>query len=101
MVVHPASASSHPNPPGSLPSPFESPPPAINSVYLARTAVALIGLALALYSVWTTPRREGATFVLLAAGRIDPQERIDTGRITWSGDAEWGERMARNLAYTM
>jgi uncharacterized protein (TIGR03083 family) len=41
------------------------------------------------------------TFVLLAAGRIDPQERIDTGRITWSGDAEWGERMARNLAYTV
>ena len=40
------------------------------------------------------------TFVLLAAGRIDPQTRIDDGRITWSGDAEWGERMARNLAYT-
>jgi uncharacterized protein (TIGR03083 family) len=41
------------------------------------------------------------TFVLLAAGRIDPQERIDAGRITWTGDAEWGERMARSLAYTM
>ena len=41
------------------------------------------------------------SFVLLAAGRIDPQQRIDDGRITWSGDAEWGERMARNLAYTM
>lgn len=41
------------------------------------------------------------TFVLLAAGRIDPQERIDAGRLTWSGDNEWGERMARNLAYTM
>ena len=41
------------------------------------------------------------TFVLLAAGRIDPQSRIDDGRITWSGDAEWGERMARHLAYTM
>lgn len=41
------------------------------------------------------------TFVLLAAGRIDPQERIDAARITWSGDDEWGERMARNLAYTM
>jgi uncharacterized protein (TIGR03083 family) len=41
------------------------------------------------------------TFVLLAAGRIDPQSRIDEGKITWSGDAEWGERMARNLAYTM
>ena len=40
------------------------------------------------------------TFVLLAAGRLDPQTRIDDGRITWSGDAEWGERMARNLAYT-
>lgn len=41
------------------------------------------------------------TFVLLAAGRIDPQSRIDEGKITWSGEPEWGERMARNLAYTM
>ncbi|MDZ7676663.1 MAG: maleylpyruvate isomerase family mycothiol-dependent enzyme [Acidimicrobiales bacterium] len=41
------------------------------------------------------------TFILLAAGRIDPEARIDGGRITWSGDARWGERMARNLAYTM
>lgn len=41
-----------------------------------------------------------ATFVMLAAGRVDPQERIDAGAITWSGDAEWGERAARNLAYT-
>ena len=41
------------------------------------------------------------TFILLAAGRVDPQTRIDDGRITWSGDPEWGERMARNLAYTM
>ncbi len=39
------------------------------------------------------------TFVLLAAGRLDPQERIDADRITWTGDAEWGEQMARNLAY--
>lgn len=41
------------------------------------------------------------TFILLAAGRIDAEARIDGGRITWSGDAGWGERMARNLAYTM
>lgn len=40
------------------------------------------------------------TFVMLAAGRIDPQEPIDSRAITWSGDAEWGERAARNLAYT-
>ena len=40
------------------------------------------------------------TFVMLAAGRIDPQEQVDAGRITWSGDAEWGEVAARNLAYT-
>lgn len=45
-------------------------------------------------------RADVETFVLLAAGRVDPQERIDQGRISWSGDAEWGERMARNLAYT-
>lgn len=41
------------------------------------------------------------TFVLLAAGRVDPQERIDSGRIRWQGDATWGERAARNLAFTM
>ena len=40
------------------------------------------------------------TFILLAAGRIDPQPPIDTGRITWTGDTHWGEHMARNLAYT-
>ncbi len=49
---------------------FRSPPPTINSVYLARTAVALIGLALALYTVWTTSRREAATFLLLAAAAL-------------------------------
>lgn len=41
-----------------------------------------------------------ATFVMLAAGRIDPQAQIDAGRITWSGSAHWGETAARNLAYT-
>jgi uncharacterized protein (TIGR03083 family) len=40
------------------------------------------------------------TFVMLAAGRIDPQAQIDAGRITWSGDPHWGETAARNLAYT-
>lgn len=39
-------------------------------------------------------------FVLLAAGRIDPQAQIDAGRIGWSGDQAWGEIAARNLAYT-
>ena len=41
------------------------------------------------------------TFIMLACGRIDPQSRIDSGQISWSGDDEWGERAARNLAYTM
>ena len=41
-----------------------------------------------------------ATFVMLAAGRIDPQSQIDAGKISWSGDAHWGETAARNLAYT-
>jgi uncharacterized protein (TIGR03083 family) len=40
-------------------------------------------------------------FVMLACGRIDPQEMIDAGRITWSGDAALGEQVARNLAFTM
>lgn len=41
------------------------------------------------------------TFVMLACGRVDPQERIDSGRVTWRGDAAWGERAARSLRFTM
>lgn len=44
---------------------------------------------------------DSLTFVQLACGRIDPQGPIDAGRITWSGDAEWGEKAARNLRFTM
>lgn len=48
-----------------------------------------------------TLRTDSTTFALLACGRIDPQEPIDDGRIAWEGDPEWGERAARNLAFTM
>ena len=41
------------------------------------------------------------TFVMLACGRIDPQERIEAGRISWTGDGSWGDRAARNLRFTM
>ena len=41
------------------------------------------------------------TFVMLACGRVDPQARIDAGRISWTGDPEWGEKAARNLRFTM
>lgn len=44
---------------------------------------------------------DSTTFALLACGRIDPQAEIDAGTITWSGDAEWGEKAARSLAFTM
>lgn len=44
---------------------------------------------------------DSTTFALLACGRIDPQGPIDEGRISWSGDAELGERAARNLRFTM
>jgi uncharacterized protein (TIGR03083 family) len=40
-------------------------------------------------------------FVQLACGRVDPQEQIDAGLVTWTGDAELGDRAARNLRYTM
>ncbi len=48
-----------------------------------------------------TVRLDSTTFALLACGRLDPQEPIDDGRVAWEGDAEWGERAARNLAFTM
>jgi hypothetical protein len=41
------------------------------------------------------------TFIMLACGRVDPQEQIDAGRITWSGSDEWGEKAARSLRFTM
>lgn len=44
---------------------------------------------------------DSTTFIMLACGRIDPQAKIDEGAIRWSGDAEWGERAARNLAFTI
>lgn len=44
---------------------------------------------------------DSTTFALLACGRIDPQGPIDDGLITWSGPDEWGDRAARNLAFTM
>jgi len=44
---------------------------------------------------------EMRTFMMLACGRIDPQQEIDAGRISWEGDALWGEKAARNLRFTM
>ncbi|MFP5488472.1 MAG: maleylpyruvate isomerase family mycothiol-dependent enzyme [Acidimicrobiia bacterium] len=44
---------------------------------------------------------DSTTFALLACGRINPQGPVDDGRVTWSGADDWGERTARNLAFTM
>ena len=41
------------------------------------------------------------TFIQLACGRIDPQEQIDAGTVSWTGDAELGDRAARSLRFTM
>ena len=44
---------------------------------------------------------DSTTFALLACGRIDPEQAIDEGAITWAGDDEIGARAARNLRFTM
>jgi uncharacterized protein (TIGR03083 family) len=44
---------------------------------------------------------DSTTFIQLACGRIDPQEQIDAGAVTWTGDDALGDRAARNLRYTM
>lgn len=44
---------------------------------------------------------DSTTFIQLACGRIDPQISIDAGTISWDGDAELGDRAARNLRFTM
>jgi PAS domain S-box-containing protein len=49
---------------------YRSPPPDVNSVYLARTLVGFLGLGCALYAVWSTSRREATTFLLLAATAV-------------------------------
>jgi uncharacterized protein (TIGR03083 family) len=48
-----------------------------------------------------TVTADSTTFILLACGRIDPQASIDAGDISWVGDAELGDRAARNLRYTI
>ena len=48
-----------------------------------------------------TVTADSTTFALLACGRIEPQQPIDAGRISWSGNDEWGDRAARHLAFTM
>jgi uncharacterized protein (TIGR03083 family) len=54
-------------------------------------------IALPDVEIWT----DTLTFIQLACGRIDPQQPIDLGTIVWRGDAELGERAARNLRFTM
>jgi SCP-2 sterol transfer family protein len=41
------------------------------------------------------------TFIQLAAGRIDPQQPIDAGLVTWTGNAQLGDHAARNLRFTI
>ena len=40
------------------------------------------------------------TFVMLAAGRIDPQTQVTTGKLQWSGNTHWATQTLTNLAYT-
>jgi PAS domain S-box-containing protein len=46
------------------------PSPEIDPVYLARSLVGLVGLGCALFALFTTRRREAATFVLLACAAV-------------------------------
>ena len=59
------------------------------------------GLVDALDAPDVTLTADTETFVMLACGRVDPQERIDAGRISWTGDDTWGDKAARNLRFTM
>lgn len=40
------------------------------------------------------------TFMLLACGRIDPEEPIGRGAVTYAGDAALADQLARNLRFT-
>ena len=78
---------------------FELTGPVQRSMHLAVDGRA--GLVDSLDSADVTLTADSTTFALLACGRIDPQGPIDDGRVTWSGPDDWGERAARNLAFTM
>ncbi len=41
------------------------------------------------------------TFIQLAAGRIDPQAQIDAGKVSWTGNDDFGNLAARNLRFTI
>jgi PAS domain S-box-containing protein len=49
---------------------FIPPPPQIDSLYLARSAVSLFALACALWAVFGTDRREAVTFLVLAVASV-------------------------------
>jgi uncharacterized protein (TIGR03083 family) len=49
----------------------------------------------------TTVSTDSLTFMLLACGRVDPEEAIAAGKISWTGDDEWGAKAARSLRFTM
>ncbi len=44
---------------------------------------------------------DSTTFIQLAAGRIDPQTQLDTGKVRLTGDRELGGHAARNLRFTI
>ncbi len=48
-----------------------------------------------------TVSTDSTTFVMLACGRIDPDEQISRGTISWTGDDEIGAHAARSLRFTM
>lgn len=49
----------------------------------------------------TTVTTDLATFVALVGGRIDPEEPLDGGIVTVSGDAELGRAVATHLAFVI
>ena len=50
--------------------PYRPPPPNLDPVYLARSVVAMLGLACAVCAAFVTRRREVPTFLLLAAAAL-------------------------------
>ena len=47
-----------------------------------------------------TVTTDSLTFMLLACGRIDPNEPISSGKVTYSGDEALADQLARNLRFT-
>ena len=79
-------------------------PSVVDAPSITPTGIATYGdfLRIRVFDLWVHARDIAIPMgERLGDGGAPAQMALDEVAITWSGDAEWGERAARNLAYTI